>query len=229
MADNVFNYIGDLGNHPLVLADIFDETESFLESMRAMESVRDGESMHDSESTLTTHSTHGGDFTINVNNITVHIEELHENNEELEGRIIRALLGDMAVIANSEVMNVIDQELNADMFVENDQEIDAARLNRIYEEINAALNDEVEGNQDQHVHGVDSDTIPNVVLRSNLMDGETRCVVCQENFLEGETVKRVEECTHMFHVPCIETWLQSNCTCPVCRRWLCEHTHEQQQ
>ena len=73
--------------------------------------------------------------------------------------------------------------------------------------------------------GMDNESIPNVNFKSILMEGQTRCSVCLEYFTEGETVKRIEECTHMFHVQCIGTWLQNKCTCPMCRRKLCEHTH----
>ena len=90
---------------------------------------------------------------------------------------------------------------------------------------------EVDADDDQgnNVHGVDINNIPSVVYRSNLVEGETRCVVCLEYFIERETVKRTEECGHMFHVLCIQTWLHNKCTCPLCRSWLCDHSHVHQQ
>ncbi|CAJ1978848.1 unnamed protein product [Sphenostylis stenocarpa] len=43
------------------------------------------------------------------------------------------------------------------------------------------------------------------------------CVVCL-NALEGEEkVKLLPNCKHFFHISCIDTWLGSHSTCPLCR------------
>ncbi|MED6110312.1 hypothetical protein PIB30_041745 [Stylosanthes scabra] len=44
------------------------------------------------------------------------------------------------------------------------------------------------------------------------------CCVCLSEFEEGESVRVLPNCTHAFHPPCIETWLMSQSTCPLCRR-----------
>ncbi|QCD90910.1 E3 ubiquitin-protein ligase [Vigna unguiculata] len=43
------------------------------------------------------------------------------------------------------------------------------------------------------------------------------CVVCLGEFEEGEKLRRLPECMHCFHVACIDTWLCSHSSCPVCR------------
>ena len=43
------------------------------------------------------------------------------------------------------------------------------------------------------------------------------CAVCLCDFEEGEEVCTLPECTHSFHVPCIDMWLSSHTTCPICR------------
>ena len=48
------------------------------------------------------------------------------------------------------------------------------------------------------------------------------CSVCQDNFTGSEIVRHLKGCNHVFHVPCIDTWLNSNYTCPVCRHNLNE-------
>jgi len=43
------------------------------------------------------------------------------------------------------------------------------------------------------------------------------CVICQENMELDVLCRRITRCRHMFHRPCIDTWFQSNVTCPICR------------
>ncbi|XP_008790059.1 E3 ubiquitin-protein ligase ATL41-like [Phoenix dactylifera] len=43
------------------------------------------------------------------------------------------------------------------------------------------------------------------------------CAICLSVIEEGEIVRLLPSCTHVFHVGCIDMWLSSNSTCPVCR------------
>ncbi|XP_056697461.1 RING-H2 finger protein ATL32-like [Spinacia oleracea] len=47
--------------------------------------------------------------------------------------------------------------------------------------------------------------------------GSPFCVVCQSKFRDGELVRWLPECDHMFHLSCIDKWLTSHKTCPSCR------------
>lgn len=47
-------------------------------------------------------------------------------------------------------------------------------------------------------------------------DGEV-CSVCLESFREGEMVRELTRCRHLFHTDCIDMWLYSHITCPLCR------------
>merc|ERR1719438_365644 len=45
---------------------------------------------------------------------------------------------------------------------------------------------------------------------------QTVCVVCMSDF-ETRQVVRVLPCSHEFHAKCVDKWLKTNRTCPICR------------
>jgi hypothetical protein len=52
-----------------------------------------------------------------------------------------------------------------------------------------------------------------------LKDGAD-CAVCLSEFSEEDHLRLLPNCKHAFHVDCIDTWLLSNSTCPLCRHSL---------
>ncbi|KAK7270848.1 hypothetical protein RJT34_26315 [Clitoria ternatea] len=48
--------------------------------------------------------------------------------------------------------------------------------------------------------------------------GETlECAVCLTDFNDKDTLRLLPKCNHVFHPQCIDSWLASHVTCPVCR------------
>ncbi|KAF5191637.1 Ring-h2 finger protein atl46 [Thalictrum thalictroides] len=43
------------------------------------------------------------------------------------------------------------------------------------------------------------------------------CAVCLCEFSEEDKLRLLPLCSHAFHINCIDTWLLSNSTCPLCR------------
>jgi hypothetical protein len=48
--------------------------------------------------------------------------------------------------------------------------------------------------------------------------GWAQCAICLAVVRDGETVRLLPECGHLFHVNCIDLWLNLHATCPLCRR-----------
>uniref|UniRef100_A0A8C7J7G4 Ring finger protein 44 n=1 Tax=Oncorhynchus kisutch TaxID=8019 RepID=A0A8C7J7G4_ONCKI len=59
----------------------------------------------------------------------------------------------------------------------------------------------------------------------NHQSEQTLCVVCFSDF-ECRQLLRVLPCNHEFHAKCVDKWLKTNRTCPICRADATEVHHE---
>ncbi|XP_047315826.1 E3 ubiquitin-protein ligase ATL31 [Impatiens glandulifera] len=56
--------------------------------------------------------------------------------------------------------------------------------------------------------------------------GALECAVCLNEFDDEEILRLLPKCDHVFHPECIDAWLKSHVTCPVCRSDLAAQTDE---
>lgn len=50
-----------------------------------------------------------------------------------------------------------------------------------------------------------------------VLEGERECPVCLAEYLEKDKLRILDKCSHHFHQECIDAWLASNSSCPLCR------------
>ncbi|KAL2925359.1 RING-H2 finger protein ATL57 [Bienertia sinuspersici] len=71
--------------------------------------------------------------------------------------------------------------------------------------------------------GVDPTTVKSLPVHAYYGGGakqgieEMECAICLSEFEDREWIKEIPYCGHVFHVECIDTWLESHVTCPLCR------------
>ncbi|XVF62873.1 hypothetical protein PTKIN_Ptkin09bG0043500 [Pterospermum kingtungense] len=74
--------------------------------------------------------------------------------------------------------------------------------------------------------GLDESVIRSIPIFQFKKGGKTRgygetslceCAVCLNEFQDEEKLRKIPNCSHVFHIDCIDVWLQNNANCPLCR------------
>ncbi|KAF5207691.1 Ring-h2 finger protein atl2 [Thalictrum thalictroides] len=60
-------------------------------------------------------------------------------------------------------------------------------------------------------------SIPIFVHKSDHICNKLECVICLSVFEENDIGRHLPSCNHAFHVQCIDKWLRSHSSCPICR------------
>ncbi|KAI7983800.1 RING-H2 finger protein ATL57 [Camellia lanceoleosa] len=68
-------------------------------------------------------------------------------------------------------------------------------------------------------NGLDPSAVRSLPLISYRGDAKhpIDCAICLSEFEEREGVKLIPHCRHVFHAECLDTWLCSHVSCPLCR------------
>jgi len=94
------------------------------------------------------------------------------------------------------------------------------RLHHLYQEnYEALLNlaDTLGPGKPRGLDKTEIERIPSFRFSSNTAkETNVKCVVCISEYTNREKLRRLP-CSHDFHAKCIDKWLKSNKTCPVCR------------
>ncbi|ESQ45861.1 hypothetical protein EUTSA_v10010717mg [Eutrema salsugineum] len=107
-----------------------------------------------------------------------------------------------------------DSNLEEDDFLEEEDEIDPDQLS--YEEL-IALGDFI-GVEKRGLTPTEISTCLNAstYVFSHNKNEIDRCVVCQMEFEEAESLVVLRLCNHPYHSECITKWLQTKKICPIC-------------
>ncbi|XP_015081735.1 RING-H2 finger protein ATL40-like [Solanum pennellii] len=62
-------------------------------------------------------------------------------------------------------------------------------------------------------------SLPVFILKQNDINQNNtiECTVCLSALEDGERVRNLPNCKHVFHAECIDKWFGSHSTCPICR------------
>ncbi|KAI4382646.1 hypothetical protein MLD38_008583 [Melastoma candidum] len=51
--------------------------------------------------------------------------------------------------------------------------------------------------------------------------GAGTCPICLGDYRDSDVLRMLPDCGHFFHVKCVDPWLRSSPTCPICRKCQC--------
>ncbi|XP_058092335.1 E3 ubiquitin-protein ligase ATL41-like [Magnolia sinica] len=97
-----------------------------------------------------------------------------------------------------------------------------ARRRAMIRQLNMAIADAHRQSQEPPKTGLEPSVITTLPIftykqADRIDDVGVECTVCLSALEEGEIARILPNCKHMFHVQCIDMWLHSHSTCPICR------------
>ena len=87
--------------------------------------------------------------------------------------------------------------------------------------INSLLNDPLESNTTSSSLTSLRTIIENTeIINSDSLDLSTidNCSICQNTIEPNTILRKINNCSHYFHINCIDNWLKDHTTCPICRQ-----------
>lgn len=59
--------------------------------------------------------------------------------------------------------------------------------------------------------------LPIIVFKESFSVKDTQCPVCLADYQADDRLQQIPACGHTFHMCCIDIWLATHSTCPLCR------------
>jgi hypothetical protein len=89
---------------------------------------------------------------------------------------------------------------------------------RIYSNVNNSNNSSINGiSIDYSSSDTESSNNSETNNDENYNNDVESCSICREEYTNGQELRRINNCSHEFHKSCIDTWFNTNITCPICR------------
>jgi len=67
--------------------------------------------------------------------------------------------------------------------------------------------------------GVSMNTLNNAteIINFEALEEPTLCSICRDTISSNSVCRKIKNCNHLFHIVCIDQWLERSVKCPLCR------------
>lgn len=143
-------------------------------------------------------------------------ESSYESNDHNEYEYFQGLEagGELSLLEEQVSSDADDDDDDEDMEEDEEDEIDPDDLS--YEELIAL--GEIVGVEKRGLSQseISSCLVPSKFQSVECKSGIDRCVICQVEYEEEESLVALPSCEHPYHSECISKWLQMKKICPIC-------------
>tara|TARA_B100000123_G_C25716448_1_gene422381 strand:- start:92 stop:907 length:816 start_codon:yes stop_codon:yes gene_type:complete len=156
-----------------------------------------------------------------LNNIPLNLRNINRENEVNETN------NQNRNIENNETQTENENTINQNNIDETLTNNLRNRIRRVLPELveitlysDTAHNNANEGEMEDIEVPTDLGTLTNsttVDLYQNINSSYDKCCICRETLNDTDIIRKINNCDHVFHLNCIDTWLSSNTMCPICR------------
>ena len=115
------------------------------------------------------------------------------------------------------IQNILNDLSNSSQFIDiNNTDENSIQFDIEFEFI-SPIEQELDNNYFKNCKEINEKVTKSEKIKKNDVLLTENCLICIENYVEGQFKRCLPKCKHTFHKKCIDKWLKKNASCPVCR------------
>jgi hypothetical protein len=152
----------------------------------------------------------------NLNIPEINLENLNEINlENLDEIVYNISLFNGNINIMNTIENILNDLRNTTQFIDiNNTNEDTVQFDIEFEIITSP---ETVLNYFKNCKEINEKVTKSEKIKKNDVLLTENCLICIENYTQGQFKRCLPKCKHIFHKKCIDKWLKKNASCPVCR------------
>jgi hypothetical protein len=150
-----------------------------------------------------------------MNNDDLNIPQI--NSENLDEIVYNISLYEGNINIMDTIQNILNDLRNTPAFIDiNNTDENSVQFDIEFEFITTS-EEELDNNYFKNCKEINEKVTKSEKVKKNDILLTESCLICIENYIEGQFKRCLPKCKHTFHKKCIDKWLKKNASCPICR------------